>query len=64
MSLYTDYLEQIETRKARGCTPSPSKTLSLSRLIAQIDDAGHEHREGSLAFFIRTRCRAPRVLRV
>lgn len=53
MSLYTDYLAEIETRKAQGLSPKPIDQADLvEELIAQIKDAGHEHREDSLNFFI------------
>ncbi|MDC3307219.1 bifunctional aconitate hydratase 2/2-methylisocitrate dehydratase [bacterium] len=53
MSVYTDYLEQIETRKGQGLHPKPIEDAELvEALIGQIEDAGHEHRVGSLQFFI------------
>ncbi len=53
MSLYTDYLEQIETRKGDGLHPKPIEDADLvEALIAQIKDTNHEHRSGSLHFFI------------
>ena len=53
MSLYTDYLAEIETRKTQGLSPKPIDQADLvEELIAQIKDAGHEHREDSLNFFI------------
>ncbi|MEM9061128.1 MAG: bifunctional aconitate hydratase 2/2-methylisocitrate dehydratase [Pseudomonadota bacterium] len=53
MSLYTAYLDEIETRKAQGLHPKPIDADDLTReIIAQIKDAGHEHREDSLKFFI------------
>lgn len=53
MSVYTDYLEQIEARKGQGLHPKPIEDAELvEALIAQIEDAGHEHREASLQFFI------------
>ena len=48
MSLYTDYLEQIETRKEQGLHPKPIEYADLVEvLIAQIKDTQHEHREGA-----------------
>ena len=53
MSLYTDYLEQIETRKGQGLHPKPIEEAELvEALILQIQDRHHEHREDSLHFFI------------
>lgn len=53
MSLYTDYLEQIETRKGNGLHPKPIEDAELvEELIAQILDQNHEHRAESLNFFI------------
>ncbi|MEL6958282.1 MAG: bifunctional aconitate hydratase 2/2-methylisocitrate dehydratase [Pseudomonadota bacterium] len=53
MSLYTEYLEEIETRKADGLSPKPIDDGALTaEIIEQIRDAGHEHREQSLHFFI------------
>ena len=53
MSLYTDYLEEIETRKAEGLSPKPIDGADLTlELIEQIKDADHEHRDDSLQYFI------------
>ena len=53
MTLYTDYLEQIETRKTNGLHPKPIEDAALVEvLIEQIIDQGHEHRASSLDFFI------------
>ncbi|MCG8537291.1 MAG: hypothetical protein MI808_19545, partial [Pseudomonadales bacterium] len=54
MSLYQEYLEEIETRKKElGLHPKPIDSAELlSEIIAQIKDTGHEHREDSLKFFI------------
>lgn len=53
MSLYTEYLDEIETRKAQGLHPKPIDGDALIReIIAQIKDAGNVHREDSLKFFI------------
>ncbi len=53
MSLYTDYLIEIETREKQGLNPKPidDGTL-LAELITHIKDAGSEHREGALDFLI------------
>ncbi len=53
MSLYTDYLAEIETRKEQGLNPKPIDDGALVKeIVAQIKDAGHEHRAESLNFFI------------
>jgi aconitate hydratase 2/2-methylisocitrate dehydratase len=53
MSLYTDYLKEIETRKEQGLHPKPIEYADLvEELIVQIKDLQHEHRAGSLQFFI------------
>ncbi len=53
MSLYTDYLEEIETRKTDGLHPKPIDDGALvSELIAQIKDVSNAYREDSLKFFI------------
>ncbi len=53
MSLYTDYLNEIENRKKQGLSPKPIDDGALvSELISQIKDLGNEHRELSLKFFI------------
>ncbi len=54
MSLYSEYLEEIEVRKNElGLNPKPIDGAELlSEIIAQIKDTGNEHREGSLNFFI------------
>ncbi|MFW8636665.1 bifunctional aconitate hydratase 2/2-methylisocitrate dehydratase [Cribrihabitans pelagius] len=53
MSLYTDYLTEIETRKGEGLHPKPIDDGALvAELIAQIEDEGNAHRKDSLGFFI------------
>ncbi len=53
MSLYTDYLTEIATRKEQGLSPKPIDDGALvADLIAQIKDTGNEHRDASLNFFI------------
>lgn len=53
MSIYEDYLKQIETRKEQGLHPKPIEDAEMvEALIAQIKDTGHAHREDSLKFFI------------
>ena len=53
MSLYTDYLAEIEERKTQNLHPKPIDGADLlAEIIAQIKDPAHEHREESLQFFI------------
>ena len=53
MSLYKDYLTEIEDRKGQGLHPKPiDDGALLSEIISHIKDPGHEHREASLKFFI------------
>ena len=53
MSLYTDYLDEIETRKAENLHPKPIDSDGLTReIIEQIKDTSNPHREQSLNFFI------------
>ncbi|UWQ47961.1 bifunctional aconitate hydratase 2/2-methylisocitrate dehydratase [Leisingera aquaemixtae] len=53
MSLYTDYLNEIETRKEQGLNPKPIDDGALvEELIAQIRDTGNAHRDDSLKYLI------------
>ena len=53
MSLYTDYLDEIDTRKIQGLHPKPIDGGELvGELIAQIKDVDNEYRDDSLHFFI------------
>jgi aconitate hydratase 2/2-methylisocitrate dehydratase len=53
MSLYTDYLNEIEERKSQDLSPKPIEDGALlSEIISQIRDADNEHRKDSLKFFI------------
>ena len=53
MSLYTDYLNEIETRKAQGLNPKPIEDGALTQeIIGQIRDAGNPHKAESLDHFI------------
>lgn len=53
MSLYTDYLAEIEARKGQGLHPKPIEDAALlAEVIANIKDTGSEHRTDSLQFFI------------
>ncbi|NOD65641.1 MULTISPECIES: bifunctional aconitate hydratase 2/2-methylisocitrate dehydratase [unclassified Ruegeria] len=53
MSLYTDYLNEIETRKEQGLSPKPIDDGALAKeIIDQIRDPQNEHRADSLNYFI------------
>lgn len=53
MSIYKDYLKEIEERKEQGLHPKPIDGADLlSEIIAQIKDTNNEYREDSLKFFI------------
>ncbi len=53
MSLYLDYLKEIEERKGQGLSPKPiDDGKLLAEIVAQIKDSGNEHREDSLKFLI------------
>ena len=53
MSLYTDYLSEIENRKQQGLNPKPIEDGALvAEIIDQIKDPGSEHRADCLNFFI------------
>ena len=53
MNLYSEYLNEIEERKAQELSPKPiDDGALLSEIIAQIKDLENEHREDSLKFFI------------
>ncbi|WEJ63661.1 bifunctional aconitate hydratase 2/2-methylisocitrate dehydratase [Thiomicrorhabdus lithotrophica] len=54
MSLYTEYMDEIETRnKELGLHPKPIDSAELlSEIIAQVKDTGNKYREDSLKFFI------------
>lgn len=54
MSLYSEYMDEIETRKKDlGLHPKPIDSAELlSEIVAQIKETGNEHREDSLQFFI------------
>ncbi|TRX24899.1 bifunctional aconitate hydratase 2/2-methylisocitrate dehydratase [Flavobacterium franklandianum] len=53
MSIYKDYIQEIEERKSQGLHPKPIDGAELlSEIIAQIKDLDNEHREDSLKFFI------------
>ncbi|KZE83936.1 bifunctional aconitate hydratase 2/2-methylisocitrate dehydratase [Myroides marinus] len=53
MSLYKDYINEIEERKNQGLNPKPIDGAELlSEVIAQIKDTANEYREDSLKLFI------------
>ncbi len=53
MSLYSDYLNEIEERKSQELSPKPIEDGALlNEIVSQIKDAGHEHRDDSLKFLI------------
>ncbi|MEO0635281.1 MAG: bifunctional aconitate hydratase 2/2-methylisocitrate dehydratase [Pseudomonadota bacterium] len=53
MSLYSNYLAEIETRKEQGLSPKPIDDGALiAEIVEQIKDKDHQHRKDSLHFFI------------
>ena len=53
MSIYKDYLKEIEERKSQGLHPKPIDGEELlSEIITQIKDVNNPNREESLNFFI------------
>ncbi|KMQ66849.1 aconitate hydratase [Chryseobacterium angstadtii] len=53
MSIYKDYIKEIEERKTQGLHPKPIDGAELlSEIIAQIKDSGNADRSDSLQFFI------------
>lgn len=53
MTLYPEYLKEIEERKEQGLNPKPIDSGDLlAEIIEQIKDPNNEHREDSLQFFI------------
>ncbi len=53
MSIYQDYLQEIEERKAQGLHPKPIDGAELtSEIITQIKDPSNPNRKDSLHFFI------------
>ncbi|MBF0596893.1 bifunctional aconitate hydratase 2/2-methylisocitrate dehydratase [Faecalibacter rhinopitheci] len=53
MSLYKEYIKEIEERKSQGLNPKPIDGAELlSEVIAQIKDLNNEYREDSVKFFI------------
>lgn len=53
MSIYKDYIKEIEERKNQGLHPKPIDGAELlSEIITQIKDSGNADRSDSLQFFI------------
>tara|TARA_R110002096_G_scaffold16106_35_gene55266 strand:+ start:4408 stop:7182 length:2775 start_codon:yes stop_codon:yes gene_type:complete len=53
MSLYQEYIQEIEERKTQGLHPKPIDSGELlAEIITQIKDPDHEHRKDSLNFLI------------
>ena len=53
MSLYTDYLTEIDARKEEGLHPKPVDGADLlAEIIGHIEDPGSEHRADCLDFFV------------
>src|SRR5690606_10552602 len=53
MSLYKDYIGEIEERKGQGLHPKPIDSAELlSEIIAQIKDVNNEYRADSIQLFI------------
>ena len=53
MSLYQDYLKEIEERKGEGLHPKPIDGGDLlTEIVNQIKDVNNEYRKDSLDFFI------------
>ncbi|CCW17100.1 Aconitate hydratase 2 [Sphingobium indicum BiD32] len=53
MSIYLDYLAEIDNRKTQGLAPKPiDDGVLLSEIIAIIQDTASEHRADALKFFI------------
>lgn len=60
MSLYTDYLKEIEARKEQDLHPKPIDDGALvAELIEQIKDSDNAHRETSFSSSSTTPCPAP-----
>ena len=53
MSIYKDYIKEIEERKTQGLHPKPIDGAELlSEIISQIKDSENEYRKDSLDFLI------------
>ena len=53
MSIYQEYVAEVEDRKTQGLHPKPIDSGELvAEIITQIKDADHEHRADSLHYLI------------
>ena len=53
MSLYLDYIQEIDVRKGNGLNPLPIDNAELlSEIIEQVKDTNNEHRDQSLNFLV------------
>jgi aconitate hydratase 2/2-methylisocitrate dehydratase len=53
MSIYEDYLKEIDERSTQGLSPKPIDANELlTEIIQQIKDVNNAHRKASLDFFI------------
>ena len=53
MSSFSDYLTEIENRKAEGLNPKPIEDGALIKeIVSQIQDPEHKDRDNSLHFLI------------
>ena len=53
MSKYSDYLDEIESRKKQGLSPKPiDSDVLLNEIIEQVKDSANPCREDSLNFLI------------
>ena len=53
MSLYTNYISEIENRKKEGLKPKPIEDGTLLKeIISQIKDENNSHRTDSLNYLI------------
>ena len=53
MSIYQEYVEEVEDRNVKGLHPKPIDSGELvAEIITQIKDEGHEHRADSLHYLI------------
>ena len=53
MSIYQEYVAEVEDRKTHGLHPKPIDSDALvAEIVTQIKDAGHKHRADSLHYLI------------
>ena len=53
MSIYKEYIREIQDRKTQGLNPKPiDDGKLLNEIIAQIKDINHIDRKASIDFFI------------